>query len=265
MGIYNKVMNRKILFFISPFIFHFASFSQETNILPNTYYSNGETLTFVLRYGFITGGQANLELYATNKDSIELYHLTGTAKTTGIADKLFHVKDVYESYFDEQTSLPVFAIQNIKEGSSYKYYNEVRYNHSSNTIVSSKSGGHKVKEKTLDILSSFYYIRRMDFTNIKEGDIFKFNTFFSDAEFPFELRFCKRETISTKWGKIKCLKFAPIVEPGRVFKSKDDMLIWYTDDANRIPVKVILEMLVGHVTAELRNFSNLRTPPAFIK
>ncbi len=256
-------MKRKILFFIFIFVSLFAIFSQKTNILPNTYYCNGETLSFVLRYGFIVGGQANLELYETNKDSIMLYHLIGTAKTTGIADKLFHVKDIYESYFDKETLLPVLAIQNIKEGNSYKYYNEVRYNHRSNTIISSKSGEHKVKENTLDILSSFYYVRRMDFTNIKEGEVFKFNTFFSDDEFPFALRFCNRETINTKWGKIKCLKFAPIVEPGRVFKSKDDMLIWYTDDANRIPIKVTLEMWVGHVTAELRNFSNLRISPGF--
>jgi hypothetical protein len=258
-------MKRKILFYISSIIFHFITFSQEINILPNGSYKNGETLTFVLRYGFIAGGQANMQLYETDNDSISLFHLIGTARTTGIADKLFHVKDVYESYFDKETSLPVLAIQDIKEGRSYKYYNEVRYNHVSNTIVSSKSGEHKVKEKTLDVLSAFYFIRRMDFTNVKEGEIFKFNTFFSDEEFPFELRFCNRETITTKWGKIKCLKFAPIVEPGRVFKSKDDMRIWYTDDANRIPIKVTLEMLVGHVTAELRDFSNLKNAPDFKK
>jgi hypothetical protein len=259
-------MMRKILFFISLFLFQFAIFSQNSNVLlPNNYYCNGETLNFVLRYGFIIGGQANLELYETNNDSIALYHLKGTAKTTGIADKLFHVKDDYESYFDKETSLPVLAIQNIKEGNNYKYYNEVRYNHNNNTIISSKSGEHKVQVNTLDILSSFYYIRRLDFKNIKEGEIFRFNTFFSDAEFPFELRFCKREIIVTRWGKINCLKFAPIVEPGRVFKSKDDMLIWYTDDANRIPIKVTLEMLVGHVTAELRNFSNLKSIPGFKK
>ena len=49
LGIYNKVMNRKILFFISPFIFHFASFSQETNILPNTYYLKMTGYPVVLR------------------------------------------------------------------------------------------------------------------------------------------------------------------------------------------------------------------------
>jgi hypothetical protein len=258
-------MKRNFFLFISPLIFLFSTISEKINILPNTYYNNGETLSFVLRYGFIVGGQANLELYETNTDSIALYHLVGTAKTTGLADKLFHVKDIYESYFDKETSLPVLAIQNVKEGNNYKYFNEARYNHKSNMIISSKSGIHKVKENTLDILSSFYYVRRMDLSKIKEGDIFKFNTFFSDEEFPFELRFCKRETIITRWGKINCLKFAPIVEPGRVFKSKDDMLIWYTDDANRIPIKVTLEMWVGHVTAELRDFSNLRTSPAFKK
>jgi hypothetical protein len=114
-------------------------------------------------------------------------------------------------------------------------------------------------------LSAFYYIRKIDFSKLEEGNSIKLLTFFSDEEFPLELRFRGRETLETKWGNIKCLKFAPIVEPGRVFKTKDDMLIWYTDDGNRIPIKVIFELKVGHLTVELRSFSKLKSIPAFTK
>lgn len=255
----------KIFFFLSAFLFlNINLFGQNTyDLLPNTFYKGGEKLNYSLRYGFITGGTAGLELNDTVYDKNSLYHLKATAKTTGIADKLFRVKDIYESYFDKNTGLPVLAIQNIREGKSYKYYNEVRYYRKNNTIISSKSGLHKVKEKMLDILSAFYFIRRIDFTNAKNGDIYKFDTWFSDEEFPFEIRFRGREDVNTEWGKIKCLKFAPVVEPGRVFKSKDDMLIWYTDDANKIPVKITFELAVGHVTVELKSYSNLRTKPVF--
>ena len=199
-----------------------------------------------------------MELNEADTIKSNLLHLTGTGNTVGIADDIWHVKDVYESYFDKETGLPVFAIQNVREGRKYKYYNEYRFNRQNNTVTSLKSGEHKVKENMLDILSAFYYARRIDFSNSKEGDSYIINTFFEDDVFPLELRYRGKETIDTKWGKIRCLKFAPIVEPGRVFKSKDDMLIWYTDDGNRIPVKIIMEMIIGHATVELRDFSNLQ-------
>jgi hypothetical protein len=232
-----------------------------SKILPNTFFKDSEQLTFQLRYGFIVGGKVVLEL----RDTKGLFHLKGTATTTGLADKLFSVKDIYESYFQKENGLPVMAIQNVKEGRTYKYYNEVKYNHKNKTVNSTKSGEHEVPEGTLDIMSVFYYIRRIDFTDAKEGDLFKINTFFSDELFPFELRFKGRETIKTDFGKIKCLKFAPIVQPGRVFKTKDDMHIWYTDDENRIPILISMEMLVGHVNCELTGYKNLKKQPVFKK
>jgi hypothetical protein len=161
--------------------------------------------------------------------------------------------------------MPVFAIQNVHEGRSYKYYNEYIYNRKSNIINSKISGEHSVPEGILDMMSVFYYIRRLDISTAKEGDLFKINTFFSDKLFPLELRYHGKETIDTKWGKIRCIKFATIVEPGRVFKSKDDMYIWYTDDENRIPILITMEMLVGHVNVEMIDYVNLKTPPVFVK
>jgi hypothetical protein len=238
--------------------------SQSYKIVPNTFFHDGEILNFHLRYGFIIGGEVQLELKELSNSGKRNFYLKGTAKTTGIADKLFRVYDTYESYFDRDSGLPYLAIQNVREGRKYKYFNEVRYNHQNNTVISSKSGEHKVKENILDIMSAFFYIRRLDLSAAKEGDVFKLLTYFSDREFPFELRYRGKETIETKWGKIKCLKFAPVVEPGRVFKSKDDMLIWYTDDENRIPIKITMEMLVGHVTVEMIKYTGLTTTPKFI-
>jgi len=255
----------RLLFIISLSIFQFSGYSQQNDILTNTFFDNGESLNYTLRYGFITGGQATLEVRDSSLEGNNFFYIKGFARTTGIADKLFHVRDLYESFIDKETGKPFFAIQNIKEGRTYKYYNEVRYYRQNNLVVSTKSGEHKVKDNILDVLSAFYFVRRIDYSKMKEGDIVKLLTFFSDEEFPLELRYRGKEIVDTKWGKIRCMKFAPIVEPGRVFKSKDDMLIWYTDDANRIPLKIIFELKVGHITVELRGFSKLKFNPAFTK
>jgi hypothetical protein len=240
------------------------AFSQTLKILPNTFYTSGEILKFNLRYGFIIAGEVKLELKESISENNNLLHIVGTAQTKGIADKIFLVHDIYESYIDIESGLPVYSIQNVSEGRKYKYYNDVRFNRQNGTLNSKKSGEHKVTDKNiLDIVSAFYYIRRVDLSKAKENEIYKLLTFFSDSEFPLELRYRGIEVIDTKWGKINCLKFAPIVEPGRVFKSKDDMYIWYTNDENRIPIQITMEMLVGHITVELTDYAGLKKPPVF--
>ncbi|MEJ5265709.1 MAG: DUF3108 domain-containing protein [Bacteroidales bacterium] len=228
-------------------------------LLPNTFFQGGEKLTFQLRYGFIVGGK----VYLTLEDKGNTFHIKGEAITVGLADELFSVKDVYESYFEKESNLPVFAIQNVKEGKRYKYYNETIFDRKNNKVRSLRSGEHDVPPDIMDMMCVFYYIRRIDLSDAKNGDIYKINTFFSDKLFPFEICYKGKEVITTRFGKIACLKFAPIVEPGRVFKSKDAMFIWFTDDANRIPVLVSMQMVVGHVYCELIDMQNLVTKPVF--
>jgi hypothetical protein len=257
-------MKKLIILGICIYCFSAITFGQN-KVLPNTFYKAGESLKYVMRYGFISGGEVKLETINSNSDSNSTLHIRGTAYTTGIADKLFRVRDVYESYTDVETGLPVLAIQDVKEGKSYKYFNQVSYNRKNSTVTSTKSGEHKVPENIMDMISVFYYARRLDYSKAKEGDVFKLSTFFSDKEFPMELRYRGKETIETDFGYIRCLKFAPVVEPGRVFKSKDDMYVWFSDDDNRIIAKATLEMIVGHVTIELKAHSGLANTPGFFK
>lgn len=254
-----KTCNWVIIFFFSLSVS--AQNYKKISLLPNTFFGSNETLIFQLRYGFIVGGKVVLEV----KENNNLYHVRGTAFTTGLADEIFSVKDIYESYFEKETNLPVFAIQNVKEGKRYTYYNEMIFDRKNNKVITTLSGEHDVPEGIIDMISVFYYIRRIDLTDIKANDMFKINTFFSDKIFPFEIRYKGKEIIETRFGKIQCLKFAPIVEPGRVFKSKEDMLIWFTDDKNRIPILVSMQMVVGHVYCELIETKNLQHQLSFQK
>jgi len=46
----------------------------------------------------------------------------------------------------------------------------------------------------------------------------------------------------------------------RVFKDEDDMTIWVSDDANRIPVRVKTEIWVGALKVDLTSYSGLLNP-----
>jgi hypothetical protein len=229
----------------------------------NTAFVAGEKLTYQIRYGFIVGGTTTLSVIDTIYHNKPVFYALAIGETTGMADKIYGVKDVYESWFDKQTNLPFKQIRNIKEG-HYKLYNEVTYNRKNNTIHSKLTGIHSVPDKILDLVSTFYYLRRIDFSKINEGDVIFVNIYFADEIFPFRLRYRGKETVKTKLGKINCFKISPVVETGRMFKRDDDLTIWFTDDNNCLPVKVRMDIrIVGAIFLNLVKYENTANPMVF--
>jgi hypothetical protein len=221
-------------------------------------YITGEKLTFALKYGPIHGGDAEIELRQARINNKTVYHAKVTAKTIGIAEKLYSIKDIFESYFDINTSLPYKAIRNVKEG-NYRSYCELTFYHNDTTVYSSKADSlYKTIPGILDILSSLYYLRSFNPNYFKVGDVIPIFTFWDDEIFPFNLRYKGEEIIKTKFGKIKCFRFDPVVEPGRVFKSEDDLIVWFTADKNFIPIKAKFELIVGTLRCDLDQYTNLR-------
>lgn len=232
-------------------------------IQANTAFIAGENLTYQIKYGFITAGMTQLSLTDTVFQNKLVFHSSTVAQTTGLADKIYGVKDVYESWFDKETILPYKQISNVKEG-RYTKYNEVIYNRDNNTVHSELSGIHEVPRKILDLSSTFYYIRRIDFSKVVDGQTILLNMYFADEVFPFRFIYQGKEAVRTKFGKINCLKISPVVEVGRMFKRSDDMTVWLTDDGNRIPVLIRMDIrIVGNVNLKLVNYEHVANPLKF--
>lgn len=243
-----------ILLWVTFICTSFQSTSKSYPISQEQAFINGEELKYDLHYGFISGGEAVISLKKELLNGTEVYHASAKAKTTGIVDKIFKVIDIYESFFEPTSNLPLKTIRNIHEG-NYKQYNEVLFNNQNNTVLSS-TGEHPVPDNILDMVSSLFYIRRIDFSNMKIGEIISINTYFGDEVFPFYIIFKGREVVKTSLGKFKCLKFVPVVEPGRIFKKKDDMTFWLSDDANKVPISIRFDILVGSFKCDLASYRN---------
>ena len=225
-------------------------------VKPNTAFRSGEILSYQIRYGFIVAGLATLSLTEEVYNEKLVFRAKTLAETTGLADKLYGVKDIYESWFDQKTNLPYKQVRDINEG-RYKNYNEVTYNRQKNTVNSKISGVHSVPAKILDLTSTFYYIRRIDFSKIKENDVLSVNMYFSDEVSLFRFVYKGKETIRTKFGKTRCIKICPVVEVGRMFKTPNDLTVWFTDDENCLPVLVQMDVrVVGSVLLKLIKYEN---------
>ncbi len=221
-------------------------------------YNAGENLNYLMYYGWFDGGHASLFVTNDTLNSNNVMHVRMHARSIGLTDKLYHVSDIYESYFDPDTELPIKAIRNISEG-RYKYYNEVDFNQDENYVISQKSGRVNVPERCFDILSSFYFLRNnISGVELKKDTVISLESYFGDEVFPLRLRYKGKERIETKLGTVNCIKFLPVVEVGRVFETEDDMEIWFSDDQNKLPVRVKFHLFVGSLKCDLIEFSGIK-------
>ncbi|MEE4197764.1 MAG: DUF3108 domain-containing protein [Bacteroidales bacterium] len=223
-------------------------------------FQDGEKLVYVARFGFIHAGEATFSLTETSFEGEKVYHARALATTIGLADKIYKVRDIYESYFDFHSGLPYLAIRNISEG-NYRYYNEVRYDHPNKRVISQKSGEHEVPENILDMLSTFYFFREAMLNDIQDiGDEIVFDTYFADEIFPLKMRYAGDEIIKTKRGKYHAMKFSPVVEPGRIFDSEDDVTMWISKDKNFVPLQIRIDLIIGSIKCDLSDYSGLKYP-----
>lgn len=253
---------KKILSIISVFILSFSN-AQITNI------ADGESITLRIHYGFLTAGSANLTAKKVNYRGTPHLYVKGTGYTSGAVKAFFKVEDLYESYIDMQTELPSFYVRNVKEG-SYKQHLETTFNHNNNTLVLTDKKTPANGSKTIksvkgvqDMLSCFYYLRSKTSAELKTGTIINMNVWIDDEMFPFQLKVMGTETLDTKFGEISCLKIIPSVKSGRVFKEKEGVTMWVTNDANHIPVLLKAELAVGSLKASLDSYKNVKYPLKF--
>lgn len=229
------------------------SYAQESQ----NHFNAGEKLRFVIFYGPFDGGYVDAELTKTTFDGKLVYHSKMLAKTVGLADKLYKVRDEYQAWFDPQTILPYQSIRDIQEG-RYTKFNIVRYYHPEEFVVNIDKDTFQVTPDIRDMVSVFHYIRNQDFRSMKYDEIIEINTFFDNEIFPFDIRYRGIEEIKTRKGTYECIKLVPYVEPGRIFNSEDDMTIWLSNDRNRVPIRVRFNLKVGSVNCDLVEYSGLK-------
>ncbi len=223
----------------------------------NNHFKSGEKLRFIIYYGILDGGYIDSELKLVDYEGEKAYHSRMLAKTTGLTDRLYKVRDEYQAIFDPNSILPHKSIRDISEG-KYKKYNVVYYDYDSLQVTNIKGEVFEVPPDIRDMVSVFHLVRNADFENMKYDHIIKFNTFFDNELFPFDMRYRGTEMVKTRLGKFECIKLVPYVEPGRIFNSEDDMTVWLSADRNRVPIRVKFDLKVGSVKIDLIEFSGLK-------
>lgn len=234
--------------------------------IEQTAFKVGEELGYTIRYGIIHAGKATVKVESrTVRSGREVYHTVGTGRSVGMAEWFFPTRDRYESFIDTEALVPWEFIRDVNEDGHIIKRHLVfdQYEQTVTDRLAPAKGSFSYAPYAQDMLSSFYYARAFNADKLKPGDDIDFTMFLDYEQFPFKLRLIKRAELDTKFGKVKCLVLRPALQKGRVFKDEESMTIWVTDDANKIPVLIQSELLVGSIKIELDSFKNLRHPVSF--
>ncbi len=241
----------------------------------NTFQS-GEKLTYKIYYNWsaiwMKAGNVTFEISDAYMNSKTVYHVDCVGKTASAFNWFYTIDDHYESYIDPSTLLPLKYIRDIHEGKFTKK-NQFRFFHDRNEVaidyrirkgeVKAKDEVASIKSCTQDVLSTLYYARAFDFKkgHLAVGDTIPIDVFLDGKSYNVHLRYKGKDELKTKMGKFRCLKFAPMLLSSYAFgEGGETMVIWVTDDANKLPLLIESPLRVGWMKAYLNEYENLVHP-----
>ena len=228
----------------------------------------GEKLEFALQYNFLglhtDVGYASICLDSLTFNGEDAFLITAFGKTIKFFDRVFKVREDFKSWFTRDGLKPLKFTRDTYEG-GYVAKNTYLYDWSLDEplihadVYSSKRGQRSLDlpltRCTFDLPSLFYFDvvepgRRYPMTFAIDDDVY--NVYFI---------LHGRQTIKVKGiGHVNVIKFGAKLLEGEVFKGEEDMIIYISDDMNRLPVYFEAPLLVGRATGRLTGWEGLKYP-----
>jgi hypothetical protein len=229
----------------------------------NLPYKVGEYVAYKVSFGAINVGFADLQIIeSTQLNSRPTFHIIGKGRTAPFFDWFFKVRDVYETFIDTNTLLPLVFKRAVNEG-GHLINQRYQFNHLDSKVITQDSSFF-IPINTQDMLSAFFLARTLKKESIINGQPFYIPIFMDDENYFLEIKYLKNEIIKTKWGEVDCMVFKPTMQEGRVFEDGEEMKIWITDDKNHLLLRVETKIWTGLIKAVLDEYKELKYPLSII-
>lgn len=216
----------------------------------------------VYNWGIIwkKGAEATLSTDTFLMDGKPVYKATLSARTTPFADKIFRVRDTLYSVMHREHFLPLYYAKIADEKKVFRK-DELFYHYDKDGTQGRTSlirpGNHQpdtfslfTPNRAFDMLSIFYYIRRLDFGQAEMGERFPVEIFSGRHVEKMEIEYLGRMILSLPGNrfypayKVKLRFFGKTGE-----KVNENMTAWISEDPRRIPLMVEGRLPVGSLKA----------------
>jgi hypothetical protein len=230
----------------------------------------GEKISYEIAYNWgilwVNAGEVKFKADTITHYGKKAFFFTVTGNSYKYYDWIFRVRDRFQSIVDAVSLQPVWFRSDIAEGgheaqNTYHFQSDNKSVNIEKTESGKKSADTiQIPACTFDILSATYYARSLDFSDYKPGDRIPVNLIIDGQYFELFIRYLGKETIENRAGnKYVCIKFSAVVVEGTIFKGGENLIVWVTDDKNKIPVMAEAQILVGSVKAYLVGYEGLKS------
>jgi hypothetical protein len=229
-----------------------------------------EKLEFTVKWGVVKAGTATLSIdqvvllarpSLTGGQSArprKAYKIVSTARSKGLTNAVYPVKDLNESWLDAETLTSLAFMKKLREGTFfrdewYRYFpDEIRY--VSERMYKDGAREHNqgvIPANVQDILSAMYYVRTRPL-EVGKDVIVDVNT---GQNWPLVVHVLRRELVDTPSGKFDAFVVEPELRAEGLFIQKGKKLtLWLSADKWKTPVRMDVEVFIGHISAQLTHF-----------
>jgi hypothetical protein len=210
-----------------------------------------QTLRYEAEYRFWTAGVATLKLQPSGSQM----HVLGTVDSTGVVAMLFRVQDRFESYFDA-TSICSYSLNKHTEEGSRHRDTQIAFDYKRGKSVLNetnlKTGDKKRQENDIppcvtDVMSGILYVSSLP---LAPNATYAFPLNDGGKTVTVEAHVEGKEQVKVPAGTFNTIRVGPEGDYGPL-KNRGRIWIWYTDDAQHLPVQMKARLFWGTVTVYL--------------
>jgi hypothetical protein len=222
---------------------------------PGFEFPHGQTLHYQGEWRFWNAGIATLRIERSGSQE----HVVGTADSTGVVALLYRVQDRFNSYFDAKSLCSSKLMKHTEEGSHHRE-TVITYDYSRGKAVleerNLKDNQQKKTENDIpgcvtDVVTGILYVASLP---LQQGATYGFPLNDGGKTVTVQAHVEGKEQVKTPAGTFQTIRVGPEGDYG-ILKNRGRIWIWYSDDAQHLPVQMRAKLFWGTLTVYLTNIS----------
>ncbi len=221
-----------------------------------------EKLRYKVMYKWgIISKQAGTVTLSTHDFDDGYFRSTLVGRSASWADKFYSVRDTLTGTIMEDSLEPVYYEKIAREGGEFKR-DVIEYDRTTGEVIGNCHRWREQKKTkemvystvsisgtgtTLDMLSSFYYMRHIDYQVMEPGQSVTTNIFSGTKKETLKITYHGIKKVEIDNKKYPCYYIRFTFTTGNGKKSSDDMQAWISTDGNRIPLLMVGNLPIGSI------------------
>lgn len=220
-------------------------------------FASGEELKYRVSWSsiFSAGEAAMVVTRETTPEGAPVYRFTSNARSTGIVNSIYPVRDTVRSVVDAgDLSSRWYELEQKRR--KRRRHKEFLFDQAANTVQVVRDGRSEtfsVPSRVADPLSSLYYLRTRD--DLVVGATILIDVHDSGKNWAVDVQVLEKEQIKTPVGTFNTIKVKTNPKYEGVFQNKGEIIVWLTDDDRRLPVLMKSSISVGTIVSTLVGYT----------